>query len=252
MSLVDGGSCRALRGLLQPGQPFTPWRVPARAFLLEHPTRGRLLFDTGYAPRIYQVARLYRWLLDVRPAPTPLLDIDTVILSHFHPDHIAGCRDYPQARFLYSQQAWDSARQRGWRSGYLPTLLPDDFAQRAQAIENTPLATLPGWLAPFSWGRDVLGDGSLWSVDLPGHAVGQFGLAGEGQTGRFFLIADACFTSWEIDHRRTPNRLLLWAAGADRGAYLATLEKLSQLRQRQPELTMVPCHCPAAHLPNRS
>ena len=239
LTRIDGGSCWAPRPLLQPGEKWEIIEVPVHGFLIEHPRAGRLLLDTGYAKRIYTSAPLYAHALRVRPAPNIVPKIDSIILSHFHPDHVAGLRDYPEVPIRYPARALQACRQRPLRSGYLRSLLPDDFDSRSQPLANP--ARLPDWLHPFEEGWDVLGDESLWAIELPGHARGQIGLAGGSDKGRFFWVADACFTLWEVRQQKTPWPLLLWLAGADQAAYRQTLARLGQLSK---EILLLPCHCP--------
>lgn len=93
------------------------WRstlFPALCGLLAHPTRGWILFDTGYSSHFTQATapfpeRLYRWVtpLTLTPADTLLAqlarlgisadEIRYVIISHMHGDHIAGLKDFPNA-----------------------------------------------------------------------------------------------------------------------------------------------------------
>ena len=88
--------------------------------------------------------------------------------------------------------------------------------------------------APFTVGHDVFGDGAVWAVPLPGHAPGQLGVLFTDQAGRTgFAVADACWTSVELDLELTPTffskRII-----ANIADYRATQRKLSQLRKRQP------------------
>ena len=55
-------------------------------------------------------------------------DIRYIILSHFHGDHIAGVRDFPEAQFIYLPRAYDAVRSLGpiaaVKAGFLAGLLP--------------------------------------------------------------------------------------------------------------------------------
>ncbi|MDG0794115.1 MBL fold metallo-hydrolase [Cohnella ginsengisoli] len=175
-------------------------------------------------------------------------EIGTVILSHFHADHIAGARDFPNARFLYPEAAYAPLRRlgpfRSTRAGFLPGLLPDGFADQASPIERTAAWTpLPG-PSPLSGGWDLLGDGSLIAVSLPGHAAGQIGLllyASEGPT-RCLLCADAAWSSLALRENRPPHP----AAGIvmdDRRAYRDTFAQLRRWQAADPALVIVPSHC---------
>jgi len=112
-----------------------------------------------------------------------------VVLSHFHADHTAGLRDFPNATILYEREAYTAFKYLGLlasvKSGCLPGLLPDDFEERSAFIDETPRRRLPGDF-PFVMGYDLFGDGSLIAIDLPGHAAGQIGLFLMSATGEYF------------------------------------------------------------------
>jgi len=224
-----------------------------------------MLFDTGYARRFFAATqrlpeRLYRMLLPVTlPQEEELTsqlvrygieprDIGTVIVSHYHADHIAGLRDFPNARFVApgsdTQAFWRAGN--AWRDtarGFLPALLPDDFGSRVTEAEAFPVVDLPAWMAPFAVGFDLFGDYSAVAVPLPGHSEGQIGLMIPDAQGRaVFLVADAC---WSMDACRAgslPSRLASFAHADARG-YAETFFHLRELSSRERSLSLLPAHC---------
>jgi glyoxylase-like metal-dependent hydrolase (beta-lactamase superfamily II) len=170
------------------------WRkcaLSVRYGLVSHPTKGAILIDTGYtaeslsAPGRSFALSLYASVLapkldpegevQAKLARQGLLpeDIRLVVVTHFHADHISGLRVFRNARFLASRTAYDAVAKRSafanLRHGIFPELLPPDFAERLDGIED---CLVRGSLD----GRDLLGDGSMVAVDLPGHAEGHFGV----------------------------------------------------------------------------
>ncbi|WP_245608631.1 MBL fold metallo-hydrolase [Saccharibacillus sacchari] len=269
LKIFSTGSCRHPEWVTIRGGSLRSIRIPALFACIEHPEAGAVLFDTGYAERFFRETdpfpeKLYRMVTPVdfeqgQSAAERLIavgvnpsDIRHIIVSHFHADHVAGLRDFPNAQFFYEREALDSMRRLkgigAVKRGFLPGLLPDDFDQRARPFSpesriEVPHDLLPGF--PFRRITDVLGDGSLLAVDLPGHAYGQIGLLLRTEQGPVLLCADAAWSAVAYRENRPPSGL----AGIimpDRKAYAASFRALRQLHEAFPELTIIASHCPEA------
>jgi glyoxylase-like metal-dependent hydrolase (beta-lactamase superfamily II) len=180
--------------------------------------------------------------MGVRPS-----EIGTVVLSHFHADHIAGLRDFPKAKIVASRCGYAAmCRARGIRGlmqGLLPGLMPPDAAARICFTDAFAPASLPSLLADFGPGRDLFGDGSALIVDLPGHSTGQIGLyLPETPRGAFFIVADAAWSQDAIAGLRPPPRLVTAMLGETR-SYRRTLGNLHRLQHAMPDLAIRPAHC---------
>ena len=264
LTVLQAGYCthaehRTLRGGQRRTVPF-----PALFALIEHPQRGPILFDTGYTPRFYDETRRFPYSLYARLTPTYVEPADTahhqlhtrgiapddiryVILSHFHADHIGGVADFPRAQYLYLEEAYQAVQgkkgMQAVRAGFLAGLLPADFEQRSEPLGTARWVVLPASYAPFEQGVDVLGDGSLLAVPLPGHAHGQMGLFLTTEAwGPMLLAADACWHSRAYRELLFPPALTNFIQ-ADARAYRETLTKLYQLHQHTPEIHILPSHC---------
>ena len=224
-------------------------RFHATAFLLEHPEAGYVLFDTGYSSRFFAETRRWPGVLYRLMTPVVLTEprgivsllerrgigaeeIRHVIMSHFHADHLGGLRDFPKAKVHCSKAAWEAVRWlRGFsavRQGILPNLLPEDLEDRLSFVAE---------------GGDVLGDGSMKVLELPGHAKGQIGLRFQDEAGQAILLAaDACWVSTAYRENRLPHpitRLLhQWED------YRKSLQRLHDLHVAEPNLLILPTHCP--------
>ncbi|WP_309573076.1 MBL fold metallo-hydrolase [Deinococcus sp.] len=184
------GHCLGIAATTERGAPWRVRTYPAGWTLIGHPTVGRLLFDTGYAPRVRRaMARwpgaLYGLVTPVRLNPGEEAvaqlarrglgadDIAGVIVSHLHADHVGGLLDFPHARLSLDARAWQHTR--AWRGvaavrrGVLRDLLPDDLEARAGWLD---FRAAPPGLTDFGEAADVCGDGSVWAVPVPGHAPG--------------------------------------------------------------------------------
>jgi glyoxylase-like metal-dependent hydrolase (beta-lactamase superfamily II) len=261
--ILDTGCCLASEHHMIAGGARNTIECHALAILLHHQTAGWILFDTGYHPRMFDATerwpyRLYRRLTPLRIAPEKAAiaqlprfglrpdDIGTVILSHFHADHLSGLKDFPNARILASADGYAAVNGRkGWsalRRAFLPDLMPPDFAARFQPVLRFDGLELP----PLGPTHDLYGDGSLLLVPLPGHARGQMGLLAVLPGRPHFFIADAAYLTRSIRENRPPHPLTM-VTFADNGAGVrATLSKLHMLHTSRPEVVFVPTHCPEA------
>jgi glyoxylase-like metal-dependent hydrolase (beta-lactamase superfamily II) len=248
------------------GGRLRPISFPALVALILHPTFGPILYDTGYAERFEAATepfpeRLYRWLTPPRlPAEerlgaqlgrlgVRLDDVERVLISHLHADHVAGLRDLPRAAFLALEA--DVAAQLGsrWqtlRRGVLPVLLPNDFSARLTLVDHRPRIELgPDW-APFEHGYDLLGDSSLIGVQLPGHSPAQLGVLLRTTDDRpVLLAADSCWSSRALRERLLPS-IVARPLFADWAAYRRTFDGLRQVADRLPDLQIIPSHCAAS------
>ncbi|MGZ8571139.1 MAG: MBL fold metallo-hydrolase [Actinomycetota bacterium] len=95
------------------------WRISIRAWLVHHPG-GLLLLDTGVGPSTSvamewfpEPGRLLEALADVDVDPS---EVDTVVLSHVHDDHVGGTVTpegtpaFPNARYLLQRLDLDAER----------------------------------------------------------------------------------------------------------------------------------------------
>lgn len=269
LHLLRVGACRHLECMAARGGRWARVEFPALCGLIHHPEHGWMLYDTGYADHFFSATaqwpeRLYRTALPVElPAnevlPTQLArfgltpaDIGVVIVSHYHGDHIAGLRDFPHARFIAlaaDTEHFGNRIGRRWRAtlgGHLPGLLPPDYFARVSAADDCPKYELPRWLAPFTQGFDLLGDGSLIGVPLAGHSHGQLGLFLEDAGGRpAFLVADACWSLPALREGRMPASPAM-LINAERRRYVSTFEGLAAIARCEPAVALLPSHCPVA------
>ncbi|GAB6195232.1 MBL fold metallo-hydrolase [Lysobacter xanthus] len=236
---------------------------PAGWALIEHPRHGRLLFDCGYGRPARDamrrgLRRVYRHVLgaccpEAGDAAT-LLEacgivpgtIDWIVVSHFHPDHVGALREFPNARFVADARAWGTVRRgplarlhaQVWRE-----LLPDDMPARLRLLGPVDRRLLEGDLASLGHGVDLFGDGEVVTIDLPGHADGQLGLALRHGDERVLLVADAFWKDAQLDAPLPLSWLARRLATHAPIAYEATLDRLRQFRGESPKAWIIPSHC---------
>lgn len=267
LTLLSAGHTTAPEAIILRGGRWRKIKIPALFALIEHPRLGSIVVDTGYSSRFFEVTarwpyRFYRWLTPVfvrddETAAAQLTrrgiapsDVRRLIITHFHVDHLGGIADFPDAEFMYLPDGYETIRDKSGlaalKFGYVPGQLPPDFEERSRPINPGSAIELPPEFAPFTTGWDILGDGSLLGVSLPGHAYGQLGLfLHDVRLGPVLLAADACWHSRTYRELRPPHPAI-HPILPDMAAYHATLQKLHQLHQHRPDLHIIPFHCPEA------
>jgi glyoxylase-like metal-dependent hydrolase (beta-lactamase superfamily II) len=261
--MLEVGHCLHLEcGALRGGR----WRLcefPSLVGLLRHPSRGWILFDTGYSQRFLDATAhlpgaMYRWVTPVRFDPRKALaiqlrtmgidpaDIGAIVLSHFHADHVSGVLDFPSVPVFCSLTGWQAmhslSRLAALRVGLLPELAPPTLAKRVRFFEDAlqPPARASGeGFAQY----DMFGDGSIVAVALPGHSEGHFGVQFTAEEDReVMLIGDASWSTRAVQENRPPPALTTGWLGNTR-VYRETLRRLHVLSRSMPGLQLVPSHC---------
>jgi glyoxylase-like metal-dependent hydrolase (beta-lactamase superfamily II) len=235
-------------------------------------TAGPVLIDTGYtrhavsdpgrslglraysralSPRLLEAGQPATILARFGLAPK---DVAQVVVTHFHADHVSGLKLFPNARFLASHAAWASltgrSRLANLRHGIFDELLPPDFADRLDLMETSKrVCPLPHLDAT---GHDILGDGSMVSIPLPGHAPGHFGLCFPMLDRPLLYAVDAQWLAAALPMDRRPGFPATLVAD-DRNAVAQSSDLVFRFAQAGGDVVF--CHdpTPSAHdLPRSS
>jgi glyoxylase-like metal-dependent hydrolase (beta-lactamase superfamily II) len=197
------------------------------------PTPGRFMADCGRLPG------------EMRGAGVPPEEIDIVLLTHLHGDHvgwnIVGEGDdrklgFPKARYLAPKVDWDDSLAMSSNT----TASPEDEAVRLRRVDAfiqkvQPLQTF-GCLDLYEGVHSVTPE--ITTLPSPGHTPGHMCVMIESQGERAIIIADAAHLPHEVHETD-------WVCRGDRdGAMtIATREKLLDDAERSGALVL------AGHFP---
>jgi N-acyl homoserine lactone hydrolase len=186
------------------GQNKKMW-VPVSSYLIEHP-KALILVDTGWNEEIRVNQKkhlgrfsysLYKGELSQGNSISEKLhtlgikssDIDYVLLTHLHSDHVSGLRHVQDAKsILTSALEWKAANR---KIGYIKSMW------KGIPIDTFNLTDIP--FGPFNKGLDLFGDGSLYLIHTPGHSEGQFSILIKMDKGWVLLASDVGYSrkSWD-------------------------------------------------------
>lgn len=169
--------------------------LPVSSYLIEHP-KGSILIDTGWNKLVRQsnwkelglqvqinTGYLpYGWAVDEKIAnfgykPS---DLDFVLLSHLHCDHVSGLKQVKDAKtILVSKPEWQIANK-------LPLVyLPNEW----KGVKVQTYDYEKSDQGPFGESFDLFGDGSVVQIHTPGHANGMSSTIVKGSDGKYVLLA---------------------------------------------------------------
>jgi glyoxylase-like metal-dependent hydrolase (beta-lactamase superfamily II) len=224
--------------------------LPVPAFLIDHPTAGPILVDTGLHPSVADdpteslgpVARL----LDIRmtaeqavPAQLDALGVDphairSVVMTHLHYDHAGAVSQFPQATFVVSSAEWEAASNGGLKDGYRRRQFDHAFDWRTVDYEHRDVPSF----ATFARSVDLLGDGSIRLVSTPGHSRGHQSVIVRLHDRELLLTGDAAFRRETIETGEVP--LIV----TDEHLYRRSLSEIASYVQRTPSAEVICGHDP--------
>ena len=226
------------------------------AFLVEHPSAGPILIDTGFHPSVAVEPKQAHGTLrraavqggadGPRATPCPRScaargidpgDVETVVMTHLHSDHASGIAEFPDARFVVSAQEWEAASN-GQRDRRLP----------ASASSTTPSTTAarlrrrrrPDSFASFGRSLDLFGDGSVRMVFTPGHTHGHCAVVLRLDGREALICGDAAYTMRTIEESHLPFKM------ADEHRFRRSLREIQLYIEQTPDAVVIPGHDMAA------
>jgi glyoxylase-like metal-dependent hydrolase (beta-lactamase superfamily II) len=235
-----------MRGALR---RYEQW-LPCPIFLLEHPTAGRVLIDTGlpaaiaYDPKkaVGRVAAQMYGLraTDEQPLPARLRQlgiprggIDVVVMTHLHLDHAGSLNELDGVIVVVGKEEWRSAHGgKQMVRGYLPRQfdLAHDF--RLIDFDGPEINSF----ASFGRSFDLFGDGSIVLVSTRGHTSGHLSVVARLKDRECLIAGDAIYTRRSLSGDDVPLVL------ADEHNYRRSVREIRSYQQMTPSALVIPGH----------
>lgn len=224
---------------------------PALAVYIEHEKYGGILFDTGYSDLIYKngiVSKLYNALNRTYVNESDRIDVKLkkdgikpehirhIILSHAHPDHIAGLKFFKDYELISTAKVINTMYTGNALDLVFKNMIPEKGPDLRAVKKYKEKTIFDGY---FKEVYDIFGDGALYGIDLSGHADGQMGLFLPEYD--LLFAADACWgedLACEVDRMRFIPRLIQDSYRS----YRSCIKRLQSFSEAHPEIKIIYSH----------
>ena len=171
----------ALRAAGLPGDEIT---TPFNPVVIETGGR-RVLIDTGNGSAAGRTPNASNGLLlqSLAGAGIDPASIDTVVISHFHGDHVAGLPDFPSARILVPRIEWDY-----WMDDAAMAAAPPGRVAQLFEANRRAFGALHGRVEFYDWEDEVLP--GVVAQGTPGHTVGHTSFLVRSANEQLFIQSD--------------------------------------------------------------
>ena len=232
--------------------------IPINVYVIEH-SDGLVLFDTGQDRAVvtdpnywpagltgFILRRLFRFHIGPDETLTKQLeiagysvaDVRKAVFSHLHGDHIGGIRKILHADLVVSSEAWENMLQPHSERHFIFRRDIDLPGAKWQRISFSP--TDDPSIAPFTHAFDLMGDGSMVLLPTPGHLPGSLSMLVRRESASpLLLVGDLCYGLELLERCQLPGT-------GDKKELRASFAKVLALKERMPDLVILPAHDPEA------
>jgi N-acyl homoserine lactone hydrolase len=223
------------------------------AFLIKHPKKGLVLFDTGLSPLMetdpgkamgrfnhffvpFEAKNGQTLLAQLKRDGLDPADVRYVVISHAHLDHTGLIDGFPNAEVVVDRREWEAQRAKQSKKFDEHEIDPVQL-ERKLKLRLIDFSAAPQY-GSFDHGVDLLGDGTVVLLELTGHTAGNMGAWINLDSGPVVLTGDA---SWILDNHQD---LALPIKGHifDLDRYWRRLYELRAAQEALPQLVIYPGH----------
>lgn len=180
-------------------------QLPIGCWLIEHPTEGLIMVDTGESSRANDKGYQPWWhpfmqfcerrgVLPQEEVGALLkakgfdpLDVKIVVMTHMHGDHAGGLSHFPNARIVMSETEKQAIAQPNAQfNGYLTHTYPKWLNPEGIQFDD-------GEFESFSHSKKLTADGTIRLVPTPGHTLGHLSVVIDQGDHYVFIGGDASY-----------------------------------------------------------
>ena len=233
--------------------------VPVNCFLIEHPSEGPLLVDTGINREQARKHKEYYTALmglvtdDDEYVMQPEVEINSqlhaigykcsdvkkILLTHLHEDHIGGLKHFPHAKVFVSSQEWLLKDKK--ILGLIPGVYPKSIAP---ITDWEVISYSSGAFYNFAKSQDIFGDGSIILLPTPGHTSGHTSVFLQFGDYQILLCGDCLYT---LRHLAVDQVRSVIINSEMTENYIRSIRLTQELQEALPNLVIIPGHDPTEY-----